>query len=62
MKERTLSDIREDCEQEGFHYCFTGLSEYKEVKDAEFHRLRQNYLKATKELGEYLRLDPSTYL
>jgi hypothetical protein len=62
MRELNLIDVREDCEQEGFHYAMTGLSDYKEVKDAEFHRLRENYLKATKELGEYLRLDPTTYL
>lgn len=62
MKERNLIDVRQDVENEGFHYAFAGYSNYEEVKDVEFHRLRENYLKATKELGEYLRLDPSTYL
>jgi hypothetical protein len=33
---------------EGFHYCFTGYSNWSEIKDEEFHRLRRNYLESVK--------------
>lgn len=41
-------------DNEGFDYAFTGYSDFKEVKDPEFHRLRKAYLKAAKELEKYL--------
>jgi len=37
-------------EQEGFHYCFKHYSTFPEIKDQEFHRLRESYLKAAREL------------
>ncbi len=62
MKEkRNLVDVRLDVENEGFFYAFKDYSEYKEVEDEEFHRLRINFLNSAKELGEYLRLEPSEY-
>lgn len=41
---------------EGFHYCFDGYSDWKEIKDKKFHELRQAYLKAAKELETYINL------
>ena len=56
-----FADLRSRMNQEGFHYCFVGYSHFKEIKDEEFHRLRENYLKAAKELGIYLNVDSSNY-
>ena len=39
---------------EGFHYCFVHYSDFKEVKDEEFHKLRIGYLAAAKSLENYI--------
>jgi hypothetical protein len=39
---------------EGFHYCFKSYSSFQEVEDPEFHRLRQEYLKAADQLEQYV--------
>jgi len=47
-----------DCiECEGFNYTFTGYSDFKDIKDEEFHRLRRRYLEAEEELAEYVGYD-----
>lgn len=44
-----------DCiENEGFDYAFTSYSHFEEVKDPEFHRLREAFLQARKALAEYV--------
>lgn len=40
--------------EEGFDYCFQSYSNWKEIKDEKFHQLREAYLKAAKELEEYV--------
>ena len=39
---------------EGFHYCFEGYSNWEEIKDEEFHKLRLNYLKSAEKLEDYV--------
>jgi hypothetical protein len=41
-------------ENEGFDYCFIDYSDFKEIDDEEFHRLREAYVKAHTELEAYL--------
>lgn len=53
----TLQYVREVVEYEGIWYSFVGYSDFEEVKDEEFHRLRKEYIEAGKKLAEYLRLD-----
>lgn len=44
-----------DCiEYEGFDYAFTSYSHFDEIKDEEFHRLRNAYLDAREALSEYV--------
>lgn len=57
MKPKDLDYIRETVDQEGFDYAFTGYSSFEEIKDKEFHRLREAYLKAQKELAEYIGVE-----
>jgi hypothetical protein len=57
MKPKGLDYIRETVNQEGFDYAFTGYSNFEEIKDKEFHRLREAYLKARKELAEYIGVE-----
>ena len=41
-------------DDEGFHYCFHGYSDWKEIKDDELHRLIGEYTKSAKNLKEYI--------
>jgi hypothetical protein len=39
---------------EGLHYCFVHYSRWTEIKDEEFHKLREIYLASAKALEEYV--------
>jgi hypothetical protein len=41
-------------ENEGFSYCFTDYSNFPAIKDKEFHRLREQYIRAHEELEYYI--------
>lgn len=41
--------------EEGFHYCFEGYSDFKEIEDEEFHKLRLEYLSSAKSLENYVK-------
>lgn len=41
-------------DEEGFDYCFDGYSNWEEIKDKEFHRLRLQYLQSAKDLRNYI--------
>lgn len=40
--------------QEGFDYCFVHYSDWEEIKDDKFHKLREQYLEASKNLERYV--------
>ena len=40
---------------EGFDYCFLHYSDFPEVKDVKFHKLRRKYLKDREELELYVQ-------
>jgi hypothetical protein len=46
--------VRDHAEQEGFDYCFTRYSDFLDIKDEEFHKLRLAYVSAAEKLKEYL--------
>lgn len=39
---------------EGFHYCWKHYSNFEEIKDNEFHKLRKKYIKAADALQKYI--------
>ena len=41
-------------ENEGIDYCFESYSNWYEIKDEEFHRLRLGFLQYMKEIREYV--------
>ena len=41
-------------DNEGLDYCFESYSRFDEIKDEEFHRLRNNFLTSMKEIREYV--------
>ena len=54
MNFEEMQDVRDRAEQEGFDYCFTGYSDFLEIKDEEFHRLRKAYVDAAEALQKYI--------
>lgn len=47
-------------EEEGFNYCFDSYSDWEEIKEPEFHRLRKNYLEAAAVLKRYVKTKHNT--
>ncbi len=41
-------------DQEGFDYTFVDYSDFKAIKDKEFHKLRKAYIDAHKALEQYI--------
>ena len=39
---------------EGIDYCFNGYSNWNEIEDEEFHKLRQEFLDSMKKIHEYV--------
>lgn len=54
MAENKFNIVSDKIDNEGFDYCFDGYSHWDEIKDPEFHRLRQAYLDAKEALGNYV--------
>ncbi len=54
MTEQEKEDINNRIDNEGFDYAFVHYSDFKEIKDETFHKLRLAYIKAAKELEKYL--------
>lgn len=46
--------LKSKIRDEGFHYCFTHYSNFKEIQDEEFHKLREEYLLSSKRLMAYV--------
>lgn len=46
--------VKYKMDEEGFHYCFVHYSNFEEIKDEEFHRLRKEFIKYSKELEKYV--------
>jgi hypothetical protein len=40
---------------EGFHYCFKHFSDFEEIEDEEFHKLRNQYLETAELLEKYIK-------
>ena len=41
-------------DEEGFDYCFESYSDWDEIKDEEFHRLRLGFLQSMEDLRRYI--------
>ncbi len=49
-----FADLRSRMNQEGFHYCFKHYSNFNEIEDQEFHKLRKAYLSAAEKLEKLI--------
>ncbi len=54
MKTKDANMVWAYVDNEGFDYCFCSYSDFEEVKDKKFHKLREAYIKAKDDLEEYL--------
>jgi hypothetical protein len=54
LNEDDLDFIHDVLDHESFDYAFYRYSAYKEIKNKKFHDLREAYLKARKELTEFI--------
>lgn len=54
MTEEEKQDLISRISLEGFSYTFCYYSDFKEIKDKKFHKLRKEYIKASLKLGEYI--------
>jgi Zn-finger domain-containing protein len=48
--------LRNKMKNEGFHYCFKHYSNWDEIEDEEFHKLRKYYLQYAELLENYLKV------
>lgn len=56
MTEKEKKFVTSSIKNEGFDYCFESWSDFKkEVKDDIFHILREEYLRAKKNLENYIK-------
>ena len=54
MSAEELEDVVSYIEQEGFDYTFCDYSEFEEITDTKFHKLRKAYVDASLALHKYL--------
>jgi len=54
MKIEDAEYVLQRIKQEGMTYCFINYSNFEEIKDDEFHKLRLDLIKSTTLLKEYL--------
>ncbi len=57
MKPAELRKLLVSIEVEGFDYAFTAYSNYDYIDDKLFHKLRKAYLKARRDLADYVDVD-----
>jgi hypothetical protein len=60
-KENDFDRVKYRMKEEGFDYCFSGYSSWKEIEDDEFHNLRLKYLESMEKLKQYVELKSSKY-
>lgn len=57
MKKADRQIVQDTVENEGFDYTFVHYSNFEEIKDEEFHRLRVVYVKAQRALAELCEIE-----
>ena len=57
MTERDKEEIIEVIDEEGFDYTFLEYSDFEEIEDEEFHKLRKNYIRAANKLRDFFNLE-----
>jgi len=54
LKKLERNYVSDTIDNEGFDYAFNDYTDFKEIEDEEFHRLRVAYCEASKALKAYI--------
>jgi hypothetical protein len=54
LKKLERNYVNDTIDNEGFDYAFCDYTDFNEIEDAEFHRLREAYVAASKALKAYI--------
>lgn len=57
MTDKEKNYVQSTIENEGFDYVFVHYSDFEDIKDEEFHRLRKEFIEARDKLGDYVGWD-----
>lgn len=57
MTDDEKSIVNDIVESEGFDYAFRHYTSFDEIKDVKFHKLREKYIKAARNLIEYADIE-----
>ena len=55
MNKQEMKYVLNTIESEGFDYCFRDYSDFDDIEDPEFHKLREAYKDAANKLEDYVR-------
>jgi len=50
----SFESVKYRIKAEGMDYCFKHYSNFEEIEDKEFHKLRKAYIKASENIEEYV--------
>ena len=54
IHEHYSEDLLNRIDHEGFDYCFVHYSDFKNIKDERFHKLRDAFVTARQKLADYI--------
>ena len=54
MKTKEKNFVLDAIESDSFEYAFVHYSHFEEIKDNDFHKLREEYLEARNSLADYI--------
>lgn len=57
MTVKDKKNIASTIDNEGFNYAFIHYSDFNEIHDPNFHKLREQYVKASEALKEYIEYE-----
>jgi len=52
----SFESVKYRIREEGIDYCFKHYSDFEDIEDKEFHKLRLAYIKANEEIQEYINV------
>ena len=54
--DETFEYVYDMIRAEGMYYAFHACSDFANIKDSKFHKLRKNFIKSEKKLKDYVNL------
>jgi hypothetical protein len=60
MSAEERADLLQRIDQEGFEYTFSDYSDWSEIRDPMFHRLRKLFLSSRRRLAQYVGYGPAS--